>query len=88
MLRGSFLETQSRFIAGYAILGEIGGGGMGVVYAARNTRNSQYVALKLVSPQWLADSAEGKFVRERLFREALAANPLSNPSIVSIFEVG
>jgi len=68
----------------YEIIGHLGGGGFGVVYAARHTHLNQTVALKLLRPD-LAGSAEAV---ERFFREARAAAALGNPHIVEILDCG
>lgn len=86
---GSLLHSLPRCIGGYVLLGPpLGEGAMGVVYAARDRRNSRYAAVKLVNPQLLPETEEGKFARERLFREAMAAARLCHEGIITIFEVG
>src|SRR4030095_9833786 len=52
-------------VAHYEVLGKLGGGGVGVVYTARNVRLGQIVALKFLPPQWSHDeSAKQRFLRE------------------------
>lgn len=67
----------------YEILGELGRGGMGVVFRARDTVLGRLVALKLVSPSVLGPGAE-----ERLRREAEAVARLDHPAIVTLYDVG
>ncbi|MDQ2669705.1 MAG: protein kinase [Gemmatimonadota bacterium] len=68
----------------YTIEGEIGRGGMGVVYRARDERLQRRVAIKVLPPE-LAFQAE---IRERFTREAQTAARLSHPNIVPIHTVG
>ncbi|MGH7582058.1 MAG: serine/threonine-protein kinase [Gemmatimonadales bacterium] len=68
----------------YTIEGEIGRGGMGVVYRARDERLQRRVAVKVLPPE-LALSSE---IRQRFTREAQTAARLSHPHIVPIHDVG
>lgn len=68
----------------YEIDREIGRGGMGVVYLARDVRLDRPVAIKILSPH-LSGDAE---LRERFLREARTAARLSHPNIVSIYSEG
>jgi len=68
----------------YTIEGEIGRGGMGVVYRARDERLQRRVAIKVLPPE-LAFQQD---IRERFTREAQAAARLSHPHIVPIHSVG
>ncbi len=65
----------------YAFEGEIGRGGMGVVYRARDLKLDRIVAIKVLPPYIERDSA----VRERFLREARTAASLSHPNIVPIY---
>ncbi len=67
----------------YEILGQIGAGGMGVVYRARDTRLGREVALKMLPPE-LACDTDGV---ARFEREAKVLAALDHPNIVTIFSV-
>jgi len=71
----------------YIVLNKLGGGGMGVVYAAYDPELDRRVALKLLR----SDPAEGskqEGARERLLREAQAMARLSHPNVISVHDVG
>jgi serine/threonine-protein kinase len=68
----------------YTIEGEIGRGGMGVVYRARDERLKRLVAIKVLPP----DLAFRSDIRQRFLREAETAARLSHPNIVPIHAVG
>jgi serine/threonine-protein kinase len=70
-----------RSIGPYRVIEEIGRGGMGVVYAAEDTRLGREVAIKALPP----GSGRDRPHRERLRREARAAAALSHPSIATVF---
>ena len=68
----------------YALEGEIGRGGMSVVYRARDLRLNRAVAIKVLPP----DLAMDQHIRARFTREAQTAAQLSHPHIVPIYDVG
>lgn len=70
-----------RQIGIYRVLEEIGRGGMGIVYAALDTRLGRQVALKSLPPDYASDPLR----RERLTREAKTAAKLSHPAIATVF---
>ncbi len=67
----------------YEVTSEIGRGGMGVVYLARDTRLDRDVAIKMLAPKFTSDSLQ----RERLRREARAAAKLSHPGIATVYSL-
>jgi len=68
----------------YEILASLGGGGMGEVYKARDTRLDRLVAIKILRPDKADDTAR----RLRFFQEAKAASALNHPHIVTVYDVG
>jgi tetratricopeptide (TPR) repeat protein/tRNA A-37 threonylcarbamoyl transferase component Bud32 len=71
-------------VAGYEVLGELGRGGMGVVYKARQAGLNRLVALKMV----LGGDLARPDALARLLGEAEAIARVSNPNIVQVYEVG
>ncbi len=78
-----FLELQSAVAGRYSLERELGRGGMGVVYLARDVALDRPVAIKLLPPALAARPA----LRERFLREARTAARLSHPNIVPIHAV-
>jgi hypothetical protein len=77
------VAKQGDVIDGYYIVGQLGRGGMGVVYAAVDENLRRKVALKVIAPQISGDNS----VRQRFLREARTAAAIEHPNVLPIYRV-
>jgi len=77
------LHMIGKTVCHYRILEELGGGGMGVVYRAEDTRLKRTVALKFLSPELTRDER----AKHRFVTEAQAASQLDHPNICAIHDI-
>ena len=78
-----FLELQEAVAGRYSLERELGRGGMGIVFLAKDVALDRLVAIKLLPPEL----AEQRDLRERFLREARTAAKLSHPNIIPVFSV-
>ena len=83
-VHGAAMDSHFPAIPGYEVLGELGRGGMGVVFKARDLRLKRFVAIKTMLTGVYSTQSE----RVRFHREAESFAAIEHPSIVLLFEFG
>ncbi|MFO0866459.1 MAG: serine/threonine-protein kinase [Gemmataceae bacterium] len=76
--------SEIGLLGSYEVLEKVGAGGMGTVYKARNPKNGQTVAIKVLAPEYVEDS----MLLKRFRREFDVASKLDHPHIVRVLEYG
>jgi eukaryotic-like serine/threonine-protein kinase len=79
---------MQKIIGPYEVLEQLGSGGMGVVYRARDARLQRDVAIKVLRDGFLGTGTPGHASNERFLREARSASSLNHPNICTIHDVG
>ena len=83
IIAASMSLTPGATLGPYTLLGELGHGGMGVVYTAHDPRLDRQVAIKVLPPDLTRDDT----AKERFLQEAQAASALDHPNICTIHEI-
>ena len=78
------MNLTGRLLKQYHLTAELGAGGMGVVYRARDTVLGRDAAIKVLP----ADALQREDARDRFLREARAASALNHPNVITVYEVG
>ena len=76
-------RKMSKYIGNYEVVSELGRGGMGVVYKAREESLNRFVAIKMLGNQLVDDES----IALRFMREARAVADLNHPNVVQVFRV-
>ena len=88
-LRGRSEDTEKRLKLGrYLILGELGHGGMGVVYEAWDPHIERFVAIKTLEPELVPEPDIREETIQRFLRETKIVGRLRHPAIITIFDYG
>src|SRR5271165_1279101 len=74
--------TPGQTLGHFRLIEEIGAGGFGIVYRARDTRLERDVAIKVLNPKTISDAS----ARKRFRREALLLGQLDHPNIETVYD--
>lgn len=78
-----FIRLQTALSGRYSLERELGRGGMGIVYLARDVALDRLIAIKLLPPHFAGDAR----LRSRFLNEARTSAKLSHPNVIPIFSV-
>src|SRR6185503_139766 len=84
LLKGRTASLIGKSFGPYKILSQLGAGGMGEVYRARDTRLNREVAIKVLHSSFANDADRLR----RFEQEALATSALNHPNILTVYDIG
>jgi serine/threonine-protein kinase len=85
---GSLRSTADGLAGRYELIGELGTGGMAVVYLAHDRKHGRQVAIKILAPNVAASLGAERFLREIALREIALTAGLDHPHILPLLDSG